>query len=145
MTNAKQPLLGVREQKPRGYACHPDTERGVGSGKAKRSKQTLGQLHKLLFVCPTCAGLVRVTDAARIAKKGNVVKHGMGCGGPGHHKKFEPQRYAERQAKHARGLRDGVNHLIPSVVGLLTCEIAEAAQAVPPKVTKRVTRRILGD
>ena len=145
MTKEKKPLLGVREKRPRGYACHPDTERGVGSGRAKKSKHTLRQLHKLLFVCPTCAGLVRVTDAVGKAGKGNVVRIGTGCGGPGHHKKVELKRYNARQTKHAQGLRDGVLHLIPSVVGLLTSEIAEAAKAVPPKVAERVAKRILGE
>ena len=142
METQLEPLVGVSELKPRGYYYHRDTARGAGTGGNPRSHNTFTQLNSMLFVCPTCLSLARITDALRVTGKGNIIPIGAGCGGNHHdHRRYRQDKHMPLQQERAFGLACGDFTLVQSPEGVATTEVASKLRARSPSFVRYTLRR----
>ena len=137
-----EPLVGVGELKPRGYSYHRDTARGAGTGGNARSHNTFNQLNSLLFVCPICQSLARITDALRVTGTGNLITLGAGCGGNHHdYRRYRPDKHLPHQHEYATGLACGDLALVHSPEGLITTEVVAQLRELSPTIVKYTLHR----
>ena len=137
-----EPLVGVSERKPRGYYYHRDTARGAGTGGNMRSQNTITQLNSVVYVCPICLSLARITDALRVTGKGNIIAPGVGCGGNHHdHRRYRADKHVPRQKELAIGIACGSLALVQSPEGLATTEVATKLRERSPSFVRYTLRR----
>ena len=107
-----------------------------------RSQNTISQLNSLVYVCPICLSLARITDALRLTGKGNIIAPGTGCGGNHHdHRRYRADKHVPRQQELAIGIASGTLALVQSPEGLATTEVASKLRERSPSVVHYILHR----
>ena len=100
-----------------------------------RSQNTISQLNSMVYVCPICFSLARITDALRVTGRGNIITQGTGCGGDHHdHRRYRADKHVPRQQELAIGVACGDLALVQSPEGLATTEVAAKLRERSPSV-----------
>ena len=116
----------------------------MGTGGAKNSQDVIAQLNNLIFVCPICLHLARVTDAARLTGQDQIIAPGTGCSGNHHDgRRYRADKHLPILTKHIQAIAEGTMTLVRSPHGMQTSELAKRLRPKPNSSLQATLKRLL--